>query len=99
MVPGGIETLLRLRECMVGLGGVTPRAVEGSRQTLNLGWAAGLQGPIDLPRITASPGNQFPFGEMLQLHRVVRCVAFRSPISVDITIGDRLNGLSGCELS
>ncbi|ELP44518.1 hypothetical protein D522_21898 [Mycobacterium avium subsp. paratuberculosis S5] len=65
MVPGGIETLLRLRECMVGLGGVTPRAVESFCQTLNLGRAAGLQGPVDLPRITASPGNQLGDGEML----------------------------------
>src|SRR6185312_4729311 len=58
MVPGGVEAVAGLLEGMVGLLGASARSVERIRQLRNLKRTAGLQTPVDLPRITAGLGDQ-----------------------------------------
>nr|WP_245845301.1 hypothetical protein [Mycobacterium arosiense] len=70
MIPGGVEALLRLRESVIGLGGVPTRPMEGLRQTCDLGRATGLQGSVYRPRVAAGRRDQLRDAEMLQLHRM-----------------------------
>nr|WP_276807200.1 hypothetical protein [Mycobacterium nebraskense] len=73
MVPGRIEAVAGLLECVVGLRGGPARGMKRRGQTGDLRRVARLQAPIDLPRVAAGEGDQRPDAYIAELHRALGC--------------------------
>jgi hypothetical protein len=68
-VPGGFEPQFGRGEIVVALRGRDPVLVERLRQARDFARFAALQGPVDLPRITARRADQLAVTEVSQRRR------------------------------